>query len=263
MSKNKSNLLSSFEETCMWMSWRYAIGRNSISSVTHAHDIAMNTFWRQTIDKKTFNAFDIAREIDNQLIYLFNFYVDHPNLNENYHPLEKFFEFLKQENIHCLDELNNYKSIRYDIEGNFKFIKYPYVDAYHSNPEGYEQEEYYDNPNPRHFSTIDIDDLIPWQMLAAAFDVKKLLVVQTEYNGKKEDIICFRSYEKNYARTTKKDLQGNDYEINDTNNYTYNEKYVPLDKYLTFSGENYHIDNEYIKSIRPINKDEIKQFEIK
>lgn len=262
MTKKKSNLLSDFEETCLWMSWRYAIGRNSIASVMHAHDIAINTFWRQTIDRKTFDAFDIAREIENQLIYPFNFHVEHPNLNENYHPLEKFFEFLKQENIHCLDELNKYKSIRYTLDGSFKVTMYPYVDAYHSNPEGDKQKEYYDNPNPHHFSTMDIDDLIPWQMLAAAFDVNSLLVAHTEYDGKEEDIICFKSYEKNYARKMTKDLQGNDYEINDTDNYTYDEKYVPLYKYLTFGGENYRIASEYIKSIRLINDEELKQFEV-
>ena len=45
------------------------------------------------------------------------------------------------------------------------------------------------------------------------------------------------------------------------NNITYEEVYVPLDKYLTFGGENYRIADEYIKSIRPINEEEIKQFE--
>ena len=152
MAKKKSNLLSSFEENCMWMSWRYAIGRNSIGSVMHAHDIAINTFWRQTIERKEFNAFDIAREIDNQLRFPFNFYIDYPNVNENYHPLERFMEFLKNENIHKLDDLNNYKSVKYTRDGKFDIKMHPYVDAYHSNPEGELQKGYYDNPNPHHIS---------------------------------------------------------------------------------------------------------------
>lgn len=260
--KKTSNRLSDFEETCMWMSWRYAIGRNSIASVMHAHDIAMNTFWRQTIDRKEFNAFDIAREIANQLIYPFNFHIDYPNVNENFHPLERFFEFLKNENIHNLDDLNNYKSVRYTMDGEWKIVKYPYVDAYHSNPEGDKQEGYYDNPNPHHISHMDIDDLIPWQMLASAFDVKRLLVAETEFEGKKEDIICFKSYEKNYGEAEAIDLQGNPYKINDVNNITYVEKYIPLDKYLKFGGWNFRIASEYIKNIRPITEEEIKQFEV-
>ncbi|MBQ3415511.1 MAG: hypothetical protein IJH39_09260 [Clostridia bacterium] len=262
MAKKKSNLLSSFEETCMWMSWRYAIGRNSIASVMHAHDIAMNTFWRQTIERKEFNAFDIAREIDSQLRFPFNFYIDYPNVNENYHPLERFMEFLKNENIHNLEDLNNYKSVKYTRDGKFDIKMYPYVDAYHSNPEGDKQEAYYDNPNPRHISDMDIDDLIPWQKLAATFDVKRLLVAHTEYEGKEEDIICFKSYIKTYGEAEAIDLQGNPYKINDVNNITYEEVYVPLDKYLTFGGENYRIADEYIKSIRLINEEEIKKFEV-
>ena len=259
--KKKSNLLSEFEETCLWMSWRYAIGRNSIASVTHAHDIAMYTFWKQTIERKEFNAFDIAREIESQLNYPFNFHIEHPNVNVNFQPLEKFFEFLKRENIHNLNDLNNYKSIKYK-DGEFYIVKHPFVDEYHSNPEGDKQKAYYDNPKPRSFSTMDIDDLIPWQMLAAAFDVKRLLVAHVEYEGNEEDIVCFKSYEKHYRRTTTKDMQGNDYEINDVDDYTYDEKYVPLDKYLNFGGENYHIAPEYIKNIRQITDEEIKQFEV-
>lgn len=261
--KETSNRLSDFEETCMWMSWRYAIGRNSIASVTHAHDIAMNTFWRQTIERKEFNAFDIAREIEMQLIHPFNFYVEYPNVNENFHPLERFMEFLKKENIHNLQDLNNYKSIKYTMDGEFKITKYPYVDEYHSNPEGDKQEAYYDNPNPKTFRDMDIDDLIPWQKLAAAFDVKRLLVAHTEFNGKEEDIVCFKSYNKNYGEGEAIDLNGNPYKINDINNITYEEVYVPLDKYLGWGGENYRINEEYIKSVRPITEEEIKQFEVK
>ena len=32
--------MSDFKETCIWMSYRYAIGRKAIASVMHAEDIA-------------------------------------------------------------------------------------------------------------------------------------------------------------------------------------------------------------------------------
>ena len=33
--------MSDFKETCIWMSYRYAIGRKAIASVMHAEDIAI------------------------------------------------------------------------------------------------------------------------------------------------------------------------------------------------------------------------------
>ena len=32
--------MSDFKETCIWMSYRYAIGRKTIASLMHAEDIA-------------------------------------------------------------------------------------------------------------------------------------------------------------------------------------------------------------------------------
>ena len=33
-------IMSDFKETCIWMSYRYAIGRKTIASLMHAEDIA-------------------------------------------------------------------------------------------------------------------------------------------------------------------------------------------------------------------------------
>ena len=37
--------MSDFKETCIWMSYRYAIGRKAIASVMHAEDIAKHMGW--------------------------------------------------------------------------------------------------------------------------------------------------------------------------------------------------------------------------
>ena len=37
--------MSDFKETCIWMSYRYAIGRKSIASLMHAEDIAKHMEW--------------------------------------------------------------------------------------------------------------------------------------------------------------------------------------------------------------------------
>lgn len=37
--------MSDFKEPCIWMSYRYAIGRKAIASVMHAEDIARHMEW--------------------------------------------------------------------------------------------------------------------------------------------------------------------------------------------------------------------------
>ena len=78
--------ISEFEETCMWMSYRYAIGRHTIAASMHANDIATHFFYRLSNDRKEFTAFDIAREIDNDLRWQFNLFIEYPNINVNYYP---------------------------------------------------------------------------------------------------------------------------------------------------------------------------------
>ena len=259
--KNKVTQITDFEETCMWMSYRYAIGRHSIGSLMHADDIAKNLFYRIPNDKKEFTSFDIAREISDQLNYSFNFYIDDrfSYQNQNYHPFEKFMYFLKRDDIHNLNDLNNYKAIHSEGD-NINAIKYPLVDAYHSNPDGDEQKEYYDNPHPKNISHMDIDDLIPWQMLSAAFDIYNLKIVTTVLDDIKEEHTCFKTYFKKYARKITKDLQGNDYEINDLDNVTYLEHYIDLDSYLA-GRKNRYICDEYITNVRDITIEECKKFE--
>lgn len=264
MSKGKKapiQRITDFEETCMWMSYRYAIGRHSIGSVMHANDIAKNLFYRIPNDRKEFTAFDIVREITDHLSYPFNFYIDNRFSvgNINYHPFELFMEFLEEEDIHNLNDLNNYKSIHYDGHGFIKKM-YPFVDAYHSSPIGDEQKEYYDNPHPRTISHMDIDDLIPWQMLSACFDVHNLKVIKTNFEGEELEHICFKTYFKHYGRKIEKDLQGNDYEINDLENVTYVEHWMDINSYLS-GKENRYVSDEYIVSIRDITDEECKQFE--
>ena len=58
--------MSDFKETCIWMSYRYAIGRKSIASVTHAQDIAKHIDWIPE-DRWEFTAKDITREINEKI----------------------------------------------------------------------------------------------------------------------------------------------------------------------------------------------------
>ena len=253
--------ISEFEETCMWMSYRYAIGRHTIAASMHANDIATHFFYRLSNDRKEFTAFDIAREIDNDLRWQFNLFIEYPNLNVNYYPYEILMKFIKKYNIKDLDEFNKFDRIDYDCSTEEFKVRYvsSYIDAYHSSPDGSEQKEIYDKK--RNYNTMDLDDLLHWQMLAACFDVKRLKVVKTLYEGKEEEHICFKSYSKQYGRATEiSQYNGEPYEINDIHNIWWEERWVPIDRYLCGS-EGVYIASEYITDIRDITDEECRQFE--
>ena len=55
--------MSDFKETCIWMSYRYAIGRKAIASVMHAEDIAKHMEW-VPMDRWAFTGMDILREVN-------------------------------------------------------------------------------------------------------------------------------------------------------------------------------------------------------
>lgn len=253
--------ISEFEETCMWMSYRYAIGRHTIASSMHANDIATHFFYRLSNDRKEFTAFDIAREIDNILRWEFNLFIEYPNNNINYRPYEILMDFIKKYNIKDLNEFNKFDRIDYNCSTQEFKIKYvpSYIDAYHSSPIGDKQEEIYDKK--KNYNTIDIEDLRHWQMLSACFDVKRLKVVKTLYEGKEEEHICFKSYFLQYSKTTEiSQYNGEPYEINDLHNIWWDEHWVSLDIYLGGS-ENGYIADEYITDVRDITENEIKKFE--
>lgn len=261
MKKEQIKKISEFEETCMWMSYRYAIGRHTIASSMHANDIACHFFYRLPNDRKEFTSFDIAREIDNQLRWQFNLFIQYPNINENFYPYEILMKFIKKYNIKDLDEFNKFKRIDYNCSNEEFKVRYvdDYIDAYHSSPDGSEQKEIYDKK--RNYNTMDLEDLLHWQMLSACFDIKKLKVVKTLYEGKEEEHICFKSYFLQYGRTTKiSQYNSEPYEINDLHNIWWDEHWVPIDKYLS-GQENSYIADEYIIEVRDITDDEIKKFE--
>ena len=108
---------------------------------------------------------------------------------------------------------------------------------------------------------MDLDDLLHWQMLSACFDVKRLKVVKTLYKGKEEEHICFKSYSKQYGRATEiSQYNGEPYEINDIHNVWWEERWIPIDRYLAGS-EGVYIASEYITDIRDITDEECRQFE--
>ena len=81
----------------------------------------------------------------------------------------------------------------------------------------------------KNYNTIDIEDLRHWQMLSACFDVKRLKVIKTLYEGKEEDyLVTFSGLTKRdgqfiVSRTDIKDFSLNDLKNRDDLNFLYND----------------------------------------
>ena len=67
--------MSDFKETCIWMSYRYAIGRKSIASVLHASDIAQHIDWIPE-NRRDFTARDILNEVNDKINWMKNVHID-------------------------------------------------------------------------------------------------------------------------------------------------------------------------------------------
>ena len=59
-----NTMMSNYETDCMWMSYRYCIGRHTIASHGMAGDIAKNCYKRMTDERSIFTAYDINRSIE-------------------------------------------------------------------------------------------------------------------------------------------------------------------------------------------------------
>lgn len=67
--------MSDFKETCIWMSYRYAIGRKSISAVSHARDIAQHVDWISE-NRREFTAKDIINEVNDRISWYTNIHIE-------------------------------------------------------------------------------------------------------------------------------------------------------------------------------------------
>lgn len=84
-----------FKETCLWMSYRYAIGRKSIAAVSHAADIANHLDWIPE-DRWSFTAEDILWEVNNSIGWTENLSVLGLNGNRKTDVFSVLFSFLEK-----------------------------------------------------------------------------------------------------------------------------------------------------------------------
>lgn len=158
---NKKKQLSQFEEDCIWMSYRYCIGRSTIAAHMHAGGIANNAYDRLSDARMQFMSEDINSEIHDRLHWK-NF-IDMGwwgNVPKQYFkPLDVVYSILSDEKIDSEEKIRSIKSI--DIDWNNEKKKFDY-------------SIYYFNENDKNKdygrSLSDLQDLEVWQRLANLFD---------------------------------------------------------------------------------------------
>lgn len=118
--------LSDYEEDSMWMSYRYCIGRHTIASHMRAGDIAKECYGRLSEERSIFTAYDINREIEQQMMYGCgpNWYFPITSLNKIYtSAIDIFCEFIEDNNIRSKEELLKYKDVHVILSDNERGYK--------------------------------------------------------------------------------------------------------------------------------------------
>lgn len=216
---------SLFEEMLMWTSYRYCIGRHTyVTSL--AGEIAQHYYNRLSDERMEFTAKDIRREIYDKLQWLpFNFNINRMYDSDPFNPLDALLTFIQNNNIDTINELYKYSSIEYDAHnGEYMCeIKKPTIKSY--------------------FSASDIEDLIPWENLAACFDKKNHKIVTTEYEGKTETHICFKSWKK--VSVPCEDKPG----YYRTSELGWTPIWIVVDDYLKTGNTNRYLIDEFITKV--------------
>lgn len=184
MAKKKTKnvkMLTQYEEDCVWMSYRYCIGRHTIASYSHAEDIAQNAYGRMTPERTQFMSDDINNEIHSQLHY--GNFVDmgwYGNIPKtHFKPLDVLYSILNKESINSLEKFRQIKSIAID---------------WNREKQDYDYSIYYFNDNDKNRdygrTMYDFCDLEVWQQLANLFDLNGHKLARVKVDGE-EKIVCY------------------------------------------------------------------------
>lgn len=168
--------MDNYLQDLVWMSYRYCIGRKSISCLMHASNIAKYSYNELTDEQKEFMAHDIRREINGK----FNF-----------------------QNIICSDYRNHIPKDGLSIlleEIFFSGYDLSTIDKYQYTIRDGVVTNIQELDVVTKFDTIKslYEDFSPWIKLANAFDIKQHVEIETEYGGKREIHRCFKMPYINY-----------------------------------------------------------------
>ena len=117
----KHTKMTDYEEDCMWMSYRYCIGRHTIAASMHAGDIWANCKGdRMSKERQLFTAFDINRSIESSMAWkkpYFHFPLT--SLNRIYSTaVDIFCEFIESCDIQSIEDLIKYRDVYIKLYDN-------------------------------------------------------------------------------------------------------------------------------------------------
>ena len=213
------------EEMLMWTSYRYCIGRHTyVSSL--APYIGQKYYNILSDDRLEFTAKDIRDCIKDALG--FRFFEYDWSIRRERKPLDDFFNWVNS-NIYSDNDWKGIHSIVcYEKDGEILY------DVNRGMRNTLEKHE------------CDFSDLIIWETLASFFDKKNYKRVTVEYNGVKENIICFETWTKVLKPTKKTDGIMHYYEPIP---WKYKKCLKSVDEYLRKGERAGTLNEEYILSI--------------
>lgn len=112
--------LSDYEEDCMWMSYRYCVGRHTIAASMHAPAIWKHCKNRMSNERALFTAFDINREIESSMAFIKPyFHFPLTSLNRIYtSAIDIFCQFLEDYKIEDIADLIKYRDVHIKLSDN-------------------------------------------------------------------------------------------------------------------------------------------------
>ena len=209
----------------MWTSYRYCIGRHTyVTSL--ASEMAQHYYNKLENDRKEFTATDIRKEIMDKLRFLpFSFNISRWYDVDPYNPIEVFMNFLDRYNVETYDDLITYNRVEYDVNHDeFTFEKKtPTIKSY--------------------FSVSDIDELLPWENLAACFDVKNHKMVTIEYDGKTETLECFKSW---VRKTVPIEDKPGYCKVTD---FGWKQVWIDVNEYVKMGDGHHYLNSDYVTKV--------------
>lgn len=210
----------------MWTSYRYCIGRHTYVT-SMAGEIAQHYYDRLSDDRLEFAAKDIRSQIMDKLQWLpFKFEIHRMYDSDILNPIDALMTFIAREGIESQDQFVSYSNVYYDVhKDHFEFErKAPTLNSY--------------------FSISDIEDLLPWENLAACFDKKNHKMVTLEYEGKETTYRCFKAWKKKTVPCEDKPgwCRAAD--------FGWEPVWIDIDSYLSSGNDNRYLNSDYIKEIK-------------
>ena len=204
-----------FKETCIWMSYRYAIGRHTIASTTHASDIFDHIDWIPE-GRRDFFAEDIYREINSRNLCYKNVHLSNYLNSDAIDVFSVLFKFLYEHPDFC--DINVFNEYDWYVDCTNRTVDYSkriqLIDTYNTIFSDYHDFEY-------------------WIKLAQVLNNDTYLVTYT-FEDKKETVQCIRWWQC--------DIKNNKITIDKV----YSKKYNDENKLVWPS---WYIDYHYINKI--------------